>query len=442
MSGDREPARPPCWGIGLGRTGTNSFCAALRVLGYERVAHNPRFEELAGLQGGADNGVLLFYKYLDYKFPGSKFVLTLRDLESWLDSMSFANAQFPILSRELDDVPIMRRMLTYETVEFDRDKFAAAYERHHADVRRYFAGRPGDLLEVDFLAGAGWEPLCAFLGLPVPAAPFPRLFYRERSDASVEPQLGPGFGGQSPKILGPKRAIVYAAWGERYIGEAVTSATTAALVGVDRLLITNAESRAFLRADAPFERVIEHAFQLPALLAKSEIFDLLPADYDSFVFLDTDTHVLLDIDQGFEKAETYGIAAAQATMYGLEHFWGFDAVLRDVGLRSREILQYNSGVLFFSRLPRAWEVLTKWHELCVNASGDVSAYTDQPYLTLAMELLGFNPYTLSIAYNYRNFGDIACGNIRIWHSHVPPPPDVNEFRDFPVRRFLDGQRLD
>jgi hypothetical protein len=189
-----EPAKPPCWGIGLGRTGTNSFCAALSVLGYERVAHNPRFEDLAGLQGGADSGVVVFYKYLDYRFPGSKFVLTLRDLDSWLESMRFANARFPLSSRKFDEASIMRRMLIYETVEFDRDKFVAAYERHHADVRRYFVDRPGDLLEVDFISGAGWEPLCAFLGLPVPDAPFPRLFFRERPDAGANQQLGPQFG--------------------------------------------------------------------------------------------------------------------------------------------------------------------------------------------------------------------------------------------------------
>ena len=82
--------QPHCWGIGLGRTGTNSLCEALRLLGYERVEHNPPFERLASLDGGADNGVLLFYKYLDYKFPNSKFVLMLRPLEDWLHSMEFA----------------------------------------------------------------------------------------------------------------------------------------------------------------------------------------------------------------------------------------------------------------------------------------------------------------------------------------------------------------
>ena len=172
--------RVPCWGIGLGRTGTNSMCEALRLLGYEHVTHNPPFEQLAGLDGGADNGVLLFYKYLDYKFPGSKFVLTLRALEPWLESMEWVYARRPAVTRA-NDIAIMRRMSIYESVTFDREKFAAAYDRHHADVRRYFVNRPADLLEIDFSERPGWEPLCTFLGLPQPEVPFPWLHERERA---------------------------------------------------------------------------------------------------------------------------------------------------------------------------------------------------------------------------------------------------------------------
>jgi hypothetical protein len=151
--GRQAMARPHAWGIGLGRTGTNSFCAALRVLGYERVEHNPPFEALRELEGGADNGVLIFFKYLDFKFPGSKFVLMLRELESWLDSMEYAAARFPVVSRD-QDLMIMRRMTLYESVAFDREKFTAAYHRYHADVRRYFAGR-ADLLELSIVEGDG-----------------------------------------------------------------------------------------------------------------------------------------------------------------------------------------------------------------------------------------------------------------------------------------------
>jgi hypothetical protein len=143
------------------------------VLGYRNVVHNPRFEELRYLDGGADNGVTLFYKYLDHKFPGSRFVLTTRRLEDWLPSMKATTDSRPI-DRE-QDLSIQRRMLLYDAVAFDAPKFIRGYHRHHEAVREYFRERPGDLLEMDITQGEGWEKLCPFLGLPVPTEPFPRL---------------------------------------------------------------------------------------------------------------------------------------------------------------------------------------------------------------------------------------------------------------------------
>lgn len=239
-----------------------------------------------------------------------------------------------------------------------------------------------------------------------------------------------------------RRAIVYVAWGQRHIAEAERSAKSAAQVGADRLLITNSASARLLAGAPPFERVIPHEFRLPGQLAKTEMFDLLPAEYDSFLFLDTDTYILLDIEQGFAKAERHGLAMAQAASYSLEHFWGFAKVLKLYEVESHEILLYNSGVIFFTRQPDAWKVLKLWNQLCAEAEGDVSAWGDQPYLTLAIEMLNYNPYTLSIAYNYRNLGELAAGRIRIWHDHSPPPADVNDFEQiWPPRRFLHGRRL-
>ncbi|WP_339136377.1 MAG: sulfotransferase family protein [Candidatus Electrothrix sp. GW3-4] len=158
------------WGIGLGRTGTTSFCEALCVLGYQNVVHNPTFEELKDLDGAADNGCTIFYKYLDYKFPGSKFVLLTRELKPWLDSAEYIHGHKPVDRSE--DLVIMRRMLLYGTVVFDREKFIETYHRHHEEVRNYFKDRPGDLLEMDITAGDGWEKLSPFLGLAVPDQPF------------------------------------------------------------------------------------------------------------------------------------------------------------------------------------------------------------------------------------------------------------------------------
>ncbi|MDJ0707871.1 MAG: sulfotransferase [Leptolyngbyaceae cyanobacterium MO_188.B28] len=177
-----EKIRYPVWDIGLPRTGTKTFCEALKLLGYEKVQHNPSFDKLATLEAASDIGCVIFYKYLDYKHAGSKFVLCTRDLESWIESVKFICEKYPSTDK---DIAILRRMLLYESVTFDRKKFIDAYHRHHADVRRYFRDRPNDLLEMNLIEGDGWEKLCPFLELPVPDVPFPH--FNKRTDFYPDP---------------------------------------------------------------------------------------------------------------------------------------------------------------------------------------------------------------------------------------------------------------
>lgn len=163
-----------CWGVGLARTGNTSFCAALGLLGYAPVRQDPKFEELRGLEGGSGNTLVLHYKYLDYLFPNSKFVLTTRSLKGWLSSMeqSQLHDPRPIVG---EHERIARPMAIYEHVGYDEPTLTQAFHRHHAEVRRYFSKRPDDLLEFDVTKGQVWETLCAFLGRPLPDADFPAL---------------------------------------------------------------------------------------------------------------------------------------------------------------------------------------------------------------------------------------------------------------------------
>lgn len=190
------------WGIGLGRTGTTSFCESLKLLGYDRVVHNPTFEQLAHIDGAADNGCTVFYKYLDYKYPGSKFVLLTREFDSWIDSAEYIHGHDPIDRSE--DVIIMRRMLLYGTVVFDREKFTEAYYRHHEDVRSYFRNRPDDLLEMSIIEGDGWDVLCPFLDLPVPEAPFGNKNKRIDGVKSGSGRLKRGVAGIKSKLFAKK----------------------------------------------------------------------------------------------------------------------------------------------------------------------------------------------------------------------------------------------
>jgi hypothetical protein len=62
-------------------------------------------------------------------------------------------------------------MRVFGCAYFDRSLFTEAYKVHDDRVREYFAGRD-DCLVLN-VRELGWEPVCAFLGKPVPDLPFP-----------------------------------------------------------------------------------------------------------------------------------------------------------------------------------------------------------------------------------------------------------------------------
>lgn len=114
---------------------------------------------------------MLLYRELDQAFPGSRFVLTLRDPNALARSYrNMVAGQSP--NATLD----RRRAFLYgfapsEASDLD---LVARVEQHNAEVRAYFAGRSEHLLEVDWSRGDGWAELCGFLGHPAPDAAFPR----------------------------------------------------------------------------------------------------------------------------------------------------------------------------------------------------------------------------------------------------------------------------
>ena len=102
-------------------------------------------------------------------------------------------------------------------------------------------------------------------------------------------------------------------------------------------------------------------------------------------------------------------------------------------------MTYNSGVIFFSpKIDGVVDVFSLWNELALKYR-DIFK-NDQEFLSLSMELLNFNPYTLSINYNYRGTGNLISGDVKIWHSHIEMPKDINDFEvAWPPRRVTYGQ---
>lgn len=180
-------------GAGLGRTGTLSLKLALeRLLGgpcyhmMEVFAHPEHVAVwqaaargravdwralFSGYRAAVDWPAASFWPELMKLFPDALVLLSVRDADSWWrsahDTIFPASRQAPPEWRAmLDDIFAARFTSRLD----DRDTCIAAFERHNTAVRE---GVPRARL-LEWRASDGWDPLCAALGLPVPAEPFPR----------------------------------------------------------------------------------------------------------------------------------------------------------------------------------------------------------------------------------------------------------------------------
>lgn len=182
---------------GLGRTGTQSLAAAARHLGYRTVSQ----EELLGspdtlvqilaaargeapfdpnLLGDATASIgwplcFLYEEQLEC-WPEAKCLLNVRDADDWFASVERV---WPVLST-IRKLPFPRKARLVDGMvsllehrmggPLDRELWTAAYRRHIDQVRS--AVSPDRLLVWE--VGAGWEPICEFVELPVPDLDFPR----------------------------------------------------------------------------------------------------------------------------------------------------------------------------------------------------------------------------------------------------------------------------
>lgn len=191
-------------GTGLGRTGTYSLKIALNQIGagpchhMEEVLNNmdrqvplwnaavegrPDWQSIyEGYRSAVDWPTCSFYRDLLKEYPDARFILTHRDPGKWADSFGFTIQKF--VARRNDMPPPVRDWLEMAngaiekagvTTALDRDGLINAFNAHNERVRATIPA--GQLLE--FEVKEGWEPLCSFLGVPVPDDEFPRTNNRE-----------------------------------------------------------------------------------------------------------------------------------------------------------------------------------------------------------------------------------------------------------------------
>jgi len=186
-------------GAGVGRTGTYSLKLAINQLGLgpchhmEEVLVNlpvqvPLWVEAAkghadwaaiykGYNSAVDWPTAGFFRELNAAYPSARFVLTLRNPESWVDSFSHTIYKL-IYGPELPPEDLREWMAlgidvitkTGFPAGLDRAGLIEAFNAHNDAVKALI---PAERLLV-YEVKEGWEPLCAFLGVPVPDEPFPR----------------------------------------------------------------------------------------------------------------------------------------------------------------------------------------------------------------------------------------------------------------------------
>jgi len=169
------------FGIGLSRTGTASLNAALNELGikskhfifYPSTTKIPYiYLALKDALAATDIPISANYKRIDKLYPNSKFILTIREIESWLNSCKFFftyRINIEKAHKWLKEI----HLKLYNTLKYDHEKFRIGYYNHLKDVQNYFRNRPEDLIIIDIVGGEGYEKLCPFLGLGVLKKQFP-----------------------------------------------------------------------------------------------------------------------------------------------------------------------------------------------------------------------------------------------------------------------------
>jgi hypothetical protein len=199
-------------GAGLGRTATFSLKFALEHLGFGPCYHmsevfagarrnvplwldaidgRPDWDEIfEGFHSTTDYPACTFWRELAAHYPRAKVILTVRDPDSWFDSVSetiFSEAMQGSLAGS--PTGAMMQGVIFDAFGDrvrDRDFMTEWFVRRNREV---IDALPPERLLV-FAPKDGWEPLCAFLNVPVPREPFPRVNSRDELSATSDKQGG------------------------------------------------------------------------------------------------------------------------------------------------------------------------------------------------------------------------------------------------------------
>lgn len=185
--------------VGRNKTGTTSLEHALSSLGFA-MGCQPRgemlrkdwyrrdFSRIAQLVETADAfqdtpfSLPETYAAMDTSFPGSKFILTVRDdADQWYRSLTEFHKKIVTGGKSLPTAQELKNFtyrypgylweaaqMNYGVTEatlYDKDLYTRHYLNHNAAVVRHFQDRPADLLVLNVSEANAMRSLCEFLSI-------------------------------------------------------------------------------------------------------------------------------------------------------------------------------------------------------------------------------------------------------------------------------------
>lgn len=130
------------------------------------------------------------YAAVDALFPGSKFILTVREPEAWFNSVvSFSSRVFNVSPQDLNEKILENSSYCFSgywkastalgllkvsnhtsvvdwSLLFNKEHYIQSYNERNSAIIHYFRERPNDLLVIDITKEETTEKINAFLGIP------------------------------------------------------------------------------------------------------------------------------------------------------------------------------------------------------------------------------------------------------------------------------------
>lgn len=190
--------------LGFSKTGTTSMEGALEILGYKvckghwqtnhtfyllALSVNKDYDELIRMTENWDafadgpwGGTDLYIKLLK-KYPDAKYILTIRDPESWyrsfekLITMFDMNLDTALLSYRSNGLwgsaYYFESLFDIKTLAGNKEKIISKYNNYNKEVIEYFRTKQKELLVLDLSKVDAWKEICPYLNCNIPDVNFP-----------------------------------------------------------------------------------------------------------------------------------------------------------------------------------------------------------------------------------------------------------------------------